>query len=85
MRYFKNDMHQVFVSQSLCKAGAEVTDSSTAVSAISRPKRKRDSRKAKKVCVTMVARFFLVLHTYQNGEKIPNNHKIHQITTKYTK
>jgi hypothetical protein len=31
-----------------------------------------------------VASFFLVQHT-KSGENIPNNHKIYQMTTKYTK
>jgi hypothetical protein len=34
--------------------------------------------------VHRVARFFLLQHT-KKGENLPNNHKIYQIATKYTK
>jgi hypothetical protein len=37
------------------------------------------------VLVIRVARFFAVPTIYQNGKNILNDHKIYQITTKYTK
>jgi hypothetical protein len=38
----------------------------------------------KRDLTSRVARFFLVQHT-KTGKNIPNNHKIYQLATKYTK